>query len=329
MRKKMSTIDNIKKPIVGNYEEFLKFFHSSLQTDNKLLSIVLNYIVKTKGKQLRPILVLLSAKLVGEVGQKTYVSATLIELLHTATLVHDDVVDNSQIRRSRFSIKALWQSKLAVLVGDYLLAKGLDISVEYEAFDVLKTVSYAVQEMSKGELVQLEKARRLNITEEVYFSIIERKTASLLVAAAKAGVLSVTDDVEHLKNIEIFAKNLGLAFQIKDDLFDYEKTNTIGKPSGNDLKESKLTLPLIYTLSNVDKKTQRKIKRILSKKEKSNEDINLLRGYVYDAGGIDYANKVLMEYIDKAKETLNTKFKDSEAKVSLNILVDYIVKRKK
>ncbi len=325
----MGTIEQIKKPILKNYEEFSDFFQASMQTDNKLLSYVLNYIIKTKGKELRPILVLLSAKLVGEITEKTYVSATLIELLHTATLVHDDVVDNSQIRRSNFSIKALWKSKLAVLVGDYLLAKGLEISVQYEAFEILKTVSYAVQEMAKGELVQLEKSRRLNITEEVYFKIIERKTASLLMAAAKAGVLSVSDDVEHLKNIEMFAKNLGLAFQIKDDLFDYEKTNTIGKPSGNDLKESKLTLPLIYTLDNVDKKTHRKIKSVLSKKIKTNADIDLVRNYVYDTGGIDYTNKFLMKYIEKSKEILNSKFADSEAKNSLNILVDYIVKRKK
>jgi len=266
------SLDNIKEPIHSELSEFKLFFGDILQTQNNLLNIVLKYIVKNKGKELRPVLVFLSAKLVGEVSHRTYIAASMVELMHTATLIHDDVVDNSQLRRSNFSVKALWKSKLAVLVGDFMLAQGLKLSVQNKAYDVLEVVSVAVQEMAEGELIQIEKARKLNITEEVYFEIIKKKTASLLIASAKSGILSVDATDVQIASIEKFAYNLGIAFQIKDDLFDYDRTNIIGKPKANDIQESKLTLPLIFSLNSVSPKDRRKILKILGFKVKTDNN---------------------------------------------------------
>ncbi|MBN2890727.1 MAG: polyprenyl synthetase family protein [Bacteroidales bacterium] len=298
-------------------------------SNRKLINVVLTYILKNKGKELRPILVLLCAKLNGEINEKTFVSAALVELLHTASLVHDDVVDNSQLRRSVFSIKALWQSKLAVLVGDYLLAKGLLISVKYKSYDSLEVVSEAVQKMAEGELLQIEKARRLNIKEKDYFEIIENKTASLLVASAVSGVKSVTDNPVKIQKMREFALNLGIAFQLKDDLFDYEKTDSIGKPNGNDIQESKMTLPLIYSLNNSDKALKNRVKRILSKKIKTKNNIDFVHNFVSTHGGLEYTKQVLNSYISNSKQILNTYFEDNESRKSLNILVDYVVLRNK
>ncbi len=325
----MSVLDEIKFPIEQEYLYFKTFFKDLMKSDKKLLTFVLNYILKNKGKELRPILVLLCAKLVGKINEKTYVAASLVELLHTATLVHDDVVDNSQIRRNSFSIKALWKSKLAVLVGDYLLAQGLLISVRYKAFDVLEIVSDAVQDMAKGELIQIEKVRRLNITEDEYFDIISKKTASLLIASSLSGAKSVTDNEEILADIRKFGYNLGMAFQIKDDLFDYQQTYLVGKPYGNDIQESKITLPLIYSLKNSQKDEQRKIRKILAKKTKTNDDIKFVHNFVKIKGGIEYSENVLLQFVKTAKNILNSNFSNSDTKKSLDLLVDFVIFRKK
>ena len=325
----MTKINLIKEPINTELQDFNFFFKEKMKSESKLLDVVLNYILKKKGKQLRPILVFLSAKLVGDINEKTFVSATLIELLHTATLVHDDVVDNSQIRRNSFSIKALWQSKLSVLVGDFLLSKGLLISVKNNAFDILEIVSKAVQDMAEGELIQIEKARLRNITEDKYYEIISKKTASLFVASTSAGVKSVCDDIEQLEKIEEFGLNLGIAFQIKDDLLDYLKTNSIGKPLGNDIQEGKLTLPLIFSLKNCDKKTSRNIKKILSKKNKSKKEIIIVHDFVKSMGGLSYAKKIMKSYIHKSEKILEKNFDNSSAKESLLLLLEYVENRKK
>lgn len=325
----MSNIEQIKKPIEDEYKIYKKFFKEQMITNRRLMNLVLNYILKNKGKELRPILVLLCAKLIGEVNQKTYVSASMIELLHTASLVHDDVIDNSQLRRKSFSIKALWKSKVAVLVGDYLLSKGLLISVKYKTFDILEIVSEAVQKMSEGELLQLEKSRRLNITEEEYFEIIENKTASLLIASATAGVKSVTEDEKYLNSINDFALKLGLAFQIKDDLFDYQKTLIIGKPSANDIQEGKITLPLIYAFNNSEKKEIKKIKKIFAKNNKSKEQIEKIRDFVALHNGIEYSENILKNLLNEAKEILLNNFPETLARNSLIVLVDYVSNRKK
>lgn len=319
----------VKAPINIELEQFKVFFKDKMKSDNYLLNIVLSYILKNKGKQLRPILVFLSAKLVGDINQKTHVSATLVELLHTATLVHDDVVDNSQIRRSSFSIKALWQSRLSVLVGDFLLSKGLLISVQNRAYDILEIVSKAVQDMSEGELLQIEKARRMNINEIDYFEIIKKKTSSLFVASTVAGVKSVTNNTNNLMYIRKFGLNFGIAFQIKDDILDYQKTNLIGKPFGNDIQESKLTLPLIYSLNKSNRSTSRTIRKILSKNNKTKEDIFTVYDFVKSSGGLDYAQEILLKYIHKSKTILENNFENSSAKDALLLLVDFVAQEKK
>lgn len=325
----MSTVKVIKKPIDVEYKQFKDFFIKTMHSDNKLLNIVLQYILRNKGKQLRPILVLLTAKLVGEINDKTFVSASMIELMHTATLVHDDVVDNSQIRRGTFSIKALWQSKLSVLVGDFLLSKGLLIAVQYKAYDILEIISFAVKDMAEGELLQIEKSRKLNITEDVYFEIIKKKTASLLVASIVAGAKSVTDDKAKLDNIGKFGLNLGIAFQIKDDLFDYHQTNSIGKPQGNDIQESKMTLPLIFAINKAGIIKSKPVRKILSKKVKSKKDIIFVHNFVVKNGGLDYTQNILNEYLKSSKIILKKYFIDSDVKEALLMLVDYIGFRKK
>lgn len=323
------TINDIKSPIKSQLKEFETYFKNSLQTDNKLLNIVLRYIVSNKGKQLRPIIVLLAAQLEGDINEKTYVAASMVELLHTATLIHDDVVDNSQLRRSNFSIKALWKSKLSVLVGDYMLAQGLKMSVDNKAYDILSVVSETVQSMALGELIQIEKSRKLNITEKVYFEIIEKKTGSLLIASAKSGLLSVTNDQKKISCIEKFAHKLGIAFQIKDDLFDYDKTNIIGKPQANDIQESKLTLPLIFALNNSNKADRRKILKILGLKNKNLMQIRIVQKFVITHGGINYSEKIMKQFSDEAVTLLRTCFKDSSARNSLEALVQYIITRTK
>ena len=259
----MSELKKIQKPIEKELELFNNKFRQTILTDGGLLNSVVQYVLKRKGKQLRPVLVFLSAGVCGQINDKTHNAATLIELMHTATLIHDDVVDESYMRRNFFSINSLWKNKVAVLIGDYLLARGLLLSVKNNDLSLLEVVTNAVDEMSRGEILQIRKSRQLNITEEEYFEIIEKKTASLIGACTKAGAVSVGASAQETENLYLFGINLGVAFQIKDDLFDYELNNNTGKPAGNDLKEKKLTLPLIFTRNSCSNRERRKLLGII------------------------------------------------------------------
>ncbi len=255
----MSEIKDIKAFIKPEMEKFEPFFKKAVKSNVPLLDIVMNYIIRRKGKQMRPMFVFLSAKLFGDVTESSYTAAALIELLHTATLIHDDVVDNSNKRRGFFSVNALWRSKIAVLAGDFLLSKGLLLAVEKKEFKLLEIVSEAVKEMAEGELLQIEKSRKLDITEKTYFEIIYKKTATLIASCTAAGASSGNADKEQIEKLKQFGKYAGITFQIKDDLFDYQKNNSTGKPAGNDIQEKKMTLPIIFALKNSDKKEKRKI----------------------------------------------------------------------
>jgi len=324
----MSTLNKIKAPIKDEMSRFEPYFRKQLQTKIPLLSIITNYIIRRKGKQMRPMLVFLTAKLHGSVSEPTFMAATLIELLHSATLIHDDVVDETYQRRGIFSINALWKSKIAVLVGDFFLSKGLLIALDNDQIGVLKIVSNAVKEMSEGELLQIEKSRKLDITEDVYFDIIKKKTATLITACTKAGAYSVDAPEDKIELMSDFGENLGIAFQIRDDLFDYENNTLIGKPTGNDIKEKKLTLPLIYSLQNSSVLERRKILTMIRRHNKNDMKIKEIIRFVKDKGGIEYTEKIMMEYGNRALEVLE-KYPDSEAKESLKELVNYTVKRKK
>jgi octaprenyl-diphosphate synthase len=305
---------------------FEKKFEDAVKSQIPLLDRIMKYIIKRKGKQLRPMFVFLCAKLHGPVNESTYRAAALVELLHTATLVHDDVVDESLERRGVFSINALWKNKIAVLVGDYLLSKGLLLSTEAEDFKHLHILSEAVKQMSEGELLQIEKARNLNLKEEIYFEIIRSKTASLLSSACCVGAWSTTKDEAVSKKMKLFGEKVGIAFQIKDDLFDYGNEN-IGKPTGNDIKEKKLTLPLIYTLNNISSSKKREIIYIIKNENKNPEKIKLVLNTVTDAGGIKYANEKMIEYRDEALSILY-QFPESDIRQGLEELVRYTTDRK-
>jgi octaprenyl-diphosphate synthase len=292
-----------------------------------LLDKITYYIVQRKGKQLRPIFVFLSAKIWGEVGDKTYNAASLIELLHTATLVHDDVVDDAYKRRGFFSINALWKNKIAVLVGDYLLSRGLLLALDNEEYDLLQIVSKAVKEMSEGELLQIEKARRLDIDEEIYFEIIRQKTASLISAACAAGVSSVSDNKAAIESMRDFGETIGIAFQIKDDLFDYGDAS-IGKPRGIDIKEKKMTLPLIYALSKAEKRDKKRIISSIKNNSTDKEVVRQVIAFVKESGGLEYATDKMNYYKDRALSLLED-FPDSDSKESLSQLVDFVISRKK
>jgi octaprenyl-diphosphate synthase len=324
----MSKLNKIKAPIEEEMAKFEPYFRNQLKTKIPLLSIITNYIIRRKGKQMRPMLVFLTAKLHGEINQPSFMAATLIELLHSATLIHDDVVDETYQRRGIFSINALWKSKIAVLVGDFFLSKGLLIALDNDQIGTLKIVSNAVKEMSEGELLQIEKSRKLDITEEVYFEIIRKKTATLITACTRAGAHSVDADDDKMKLMTKFGENLGIAFQIRDDLFDYESSSLIGKPTGNDIKEKKMTLPLIYALHNSSPSEKRKILTLVRRHNKNDKKIKVIVQFVKDKGGIEYTEKIMLEYGDRAMETL-LKYPDSEARDSLIELVKYTVNRKK
>lgn len=305
---------------------FEKKFAESVRVSNPLFNRVLRFIINRKGKQMRPMFVFLSAKIADSVKEDTYRAASLIELLHTATLVHDDVVDNSMIRRNAFSINALFKNKIAVLVGDYFLSRGLLLSLEHNDYEVLKITSRAVKEMSEGEILQIEKARKLDIKEDIYFEIIRAKTASLLSAACSAGAYSATHDMETTEFFRLFGEKVGIAFQIKDDLFDYGEAN-IGKPTGIDIKEKKMTLPLIYTLQNVDQETRRKIIYIVKNQNTNKDKVNEVIDHVKRSGGIEYAAKVMRQYQADAIAMLD-KYPSSPAKDAMIELVDYVIERK-
>ena len=323
----MSTVDQIKAPIKTEMDEFEKRFKTSMKSSVPLLDKITGYIVKRKGKQLRPMFVFLSAKVCGEMNDSTYRAASLIELLHTATLVHDDVVDDSNERRGFFSVNALWKNKIAVLVGDFLLSRGLILSVDNKDYQLLGIVSNAVREMSEGELLQIEKARRLDIEEPVYFEIIRQKTASLIASCCSCGAASVTQDQDKIKRMLEFGELTGIAFQIKDDLFDYGIGEDIGKPTGIDIKEKKMTLPLIYALQNTSYLEKRKVINIIKNNNNDQRKVKEVIDFVIKSGGIQYANKKMEEYRDKALAVLNT-FEKNEARDALELLVRYSIERK-
>jgi octaprenyl-diphosphate synthase len=308
-------------------KQFDLAFNNAVKSHIPLLDIILQYVAKRKGKQLRPIFVLLSAKLCGTVNEQSYRAAALIELLHTATLVHDDVVDDAETRRGFFSINAIWKNKIAVLVGDYLLSKGLLLSLDNGDFTILQILSTAVKEMSEGELLQIEKSRKLNITEPIYYDIIKAKTASLIRCACAAGAYSSSANKELSEKCGQLGEAIGMAFQIKDDLFDYGKAD-VGKPTGNDIKEKKLTLPLIYTLQTADSATQKQIRYIVKNNSKSKKDIDFVIGKVVELGGIAYAEKKMQEFIQTAYSILET-FPESEEKEVMKDLINYAIERKK
>ncbi len=309
-------------------EEFENYFKAAMKSDVMLLDKITHYIIKRKGKQMRPMFVFLSSKLCGGITPATYTAASLIELLHTATLVHDDVVDVSNTRRGFFSINALWKNKIAVLVGDYLLSKGLLLSVENNQFELLRIVSKAVQEMSEGELLQQEKSRLLNLTEDVYYNIIRQKTASLIAACCQSGASAAGADKESVEKMYQFGLNIGLAFQIKDDLLDYGFGEDIGKPTGIDIQERKMTLPLIYTLQKSKPAERRMLVSIVKRHNTDKVKVKELMDTVVQAGGIDYARKKMAEFRDKALHIIST-FPDGDARASLTELVHFTINRKK
>ena len=303
-------------------------FKDSLKSNVSLLDRIMHYIIKRKGKQMRPMFVFLTAKLFGKFEENTYRAASMIELLHTATLVHDDVIDEADFRRGYFSINALWKNKIAVLVGDFLLSRGLLLAVKHEEFELLKIMSTAVQDMSEGELLQIEKARKLDITEKVYFDIIRQKTAALIAACCASGANSVGEDKNTVETMRLFGEKAGIAFQIKDDLFDYTQSTFIGKPTGIDIREQKMTLPLIYTLNNVSKKEKNNIINIVKNHHENDKKVAELIELVKENGGLNYAENVMIKYRDEALEILN-QFDDNEARKSLELLLNYVVNRKK
>lgn len=324
----MKISEKIKAPIAEEMKLFETKFYESMKSSVPLLDRITHYIVRRKGKQMRPMFVFLTAKLTGEFQERSYRAAALIELIHTATLVHDDVVDDSDMRRGFFSINALWKNKIAVLVGDYLLSKTLLLSTENEDFDLLKVVSVAIKEMSEGELLQIEKARKLDITEDVYYEIIRQKTATLIAACCEAGARSVGASEEVCKKMNEFGNLVGMAFQIKDDLFDYTSSDLIGKPVGIDIKEQKMTLPLIHVLNKASEKDRKWLVNSIKRHNKNQKRVQQIIQYVKDNGGIEYTKKVMHEYSDKALKVLD-EFPDSEYKDSLITMVTYVMERKK
>jgi octaprenyl-diphosphate synthase len=321
------TVNEIKAPIEKEIAAFELKFKSSMKSTVPLLDKITQYIIKRKGKQLRPMFVFLSAKICGEMNESTYRAASLIELLHTASLVHDDVVDDSNIRRGFFSVNALWKNKIAVLVGDFLLSRGLLLAVENKDYELLGLVSTAVREMSEGELLQIEKARKLDIDETIYFDIITKKTASLIASCCACGAASVTNSPEKIQQMRNFGEAVGIAFQIKDDLFDYGDDTAIGKPTGIDIKEKKMTLPLIYALNQASFFDKRKIINIVKNNNNDPKKVAEVIDFVIKSGGIQYAQKKMDEYKQKSLAILSS-FTDSPAKISLMGLVEYTTARK-
>ena len=325
----MQEVVKIRQPIIEEMDRFEEKFKAAMASNVSLLNRITYYIASRKGKQMRPMFVFLVSKLLGEgkIEERTYRGASIIELIHTASLVHDDVVDRSERRRGFFSINALWKNKIAVLVGDYFFSKGLLLSLDHDDFDLLKIVSEAVREMSQGELLQLEKARRLDIDEPIYYDIIRQKTATLIAACCAMGAASVGSSKEDIERFQSFGEYAGMAFQIKDDLFDYGD-DRIGKPTGIDIKEQKMTLPLIHVLNKVDKKQRN---WLIDSVKHHNTDKNRVKEviqFVKDQGGLEYAERQMIHYKDAALELLS-KYPDNEYKEALANLVTYVVDRKK
>ncbi|MEM9832837.1 MAG: polyprenyl synthetase family protein [Bacteroidota bacterium] len=323
----MNSIQEIQAPIRQEMADFEVKFRDSMKSKVMLLDKIMNFIVKRKGKQVRPMFVFLTAGTVGTISEATYRGAALIELLHTATLVHDDVVDASNYRRGFFSINALWKNKIAVLVGDYLLSKGMLLSVEHEDYELLKIVSQAVREIIEGELLQAEKARRLDITEEIYYEVIRQKTASLINSCCGVGAASAGANAETVEKMRLFGEKVGIAFQIKDDLFDYGEAE-IGKPVGIDIKEKKMTLPLIYALNQASWTDKRRIIYIVKNQSEKSRKVREVIDFVKQSGGIDYATESMQRFHEEAKQILCT-FPDSPHKQSLSRLVSFTIEREK
>lgn len=321
------SIKDIQAPIADEMKAFEHKFRQFMKSDVMLLDQIMNYIVRRKGKQLRPMFVFLSAGVCGPITESTYRGASFIELLHTATLVHDDVVDDSNYRRGFFSVNALWKNKIAVLVGDYLLSRGLLLSVEHNEFELLKIVSTAMREISEGELLQIEKARRLDINEDVYYEIIRQKTASLIASCCAVGACSVGSNAETIKKMHAFGEKVGIAFQIKDDLFDYGE-DEIGKPLGIDIKEKKMTLPLIYALNKATWLEKRKMINIIRNESHKPKKVLEVIAFVKESGGLKYAQQVMERYVEEARALLHD-FSESAHRTALEHLVQYTIERSK
>ncbi len=323
----MSDLDLIREPIKAELKEFEEHFKDALKSKIPLLNIITNYILRRKGKQIRPAFVLLTAKMFGEIGYSSYTAASLIELLHTASLIHDDVVDESYERRGFFSLNALWKSKIAVLVGDYLLSKGLLLSIERKEYALLELVSEGVREMTEGELFQIQKVRKLDITMDEYFTIIRKKTAALIAACTACGAKSAGANAEHVQIMKEFGELAGIAFQLKDDLFDYEKSGLTGKPSANDIKEKKMTLPLIYALNRSSRTEKRRIISLIRHHNRNTEKVTEVIEFVKKFGGLNFAENKMEEYKKMAISKIEF-FPDNIYKKSLIDLVEYTTKRK-
>jgi octaprenyl-diphosphate synthase len=324
----VKAVEKIKKPIYQEMEIFEEKFASSMFSNVPLINRITHFIVKRKGKQMRPMLIFLTAKLIndGEINERTYRGASVIELIHTATLVHDDIVDDSNFRRGFFSINALWKNKIAVLVGDFLLSKGMLLCIENKDFDLLEYISIAVREMSEGELLQAEKARSFNVNEDLYLEIIRKKTATLMATCCAIGAKSVNADKKIVKKLFLFGELIGITFQIRDDLFDYSE-NKIGKPIGIDIKEKKMTLPLIHVINNVSLKDRKWILSIIKKHNKNKTKVKELISFVKEKGGVEYAKKVMLNYKSKALKMI-VEFPKNDFRKSLEFMLDYVIERK-
>lgn len=323
----VKSLQTIKRPIEQELKSFEQHFRQSMRSQVPLLDKITFYIVRRKGKQVRPMFVFLAAKVCGGVTEATFRAASLVELLHTASLVHDDVVDDSMERRGFFSINALWKNKIAVLVGDYLLSRGLLLALKHKDFQILEIVSEAVKAMSEGELLQIEKARRLDIEESIYYDIIRQKTASLIASACSVGAASATQDEDMVERMRLFGEKIGIAFQIRDDLFDFG-TDDVGKPLGIDIKEKKMTLPLIYALNQASGSDKRRIIRIVKRDSENMEKVREVIDFVNASGGIEYTRQAMFRYRKEAFEILDS-FPESEARESMRQLVTFVTDRKK
>ena len=324
----MRSLKEIKKPVNSEFKAFENLFQKTVKSKVPLLDVIMRYILKSKGKQMRPLFVLYSAGLFNNINQSTYIAATLIELMHTATLVHDDVVDDSFQRRGRFSINYLWKNKIAVLAGDFLLSRGMLLALDNKEVGLLEIVSAAVKDMSEGELLQLEKARKLDISEDVYYEIIRKKTASLLASCFSTGATSAIDDKASIEKMHLIGEYAGMAFQIRDDLFDLQIDNKSGKPVGIDIKEKKMTLPLIYLLNQSNISEKRKIINIVKRHKDNPEKVSWLIDQINQSGGLDYATQKMNEYKEKALELLHS-FPENKSRIALTDLIEYVIKRKK
>jgi octaprenyl-diphosphate synthase len=322
-----SNLKEISSLIKSELDRFNEIFKDSMRSNVSIVDLIARYIIRQKGKKIRPLLVLLSAKLTGGISERSYRGAVLVELLHTATLIHDDVVDNADKRRGMWSINALFKNKVAVLMGDYLLSRGLMIAVDGKDFDFLSVITNAVKRMSEGELLQIRKTRKLDIDEETYFKVISDKTASLLETCCSIGALSATENKDYIEALKSFGHSLGMSFQIRDDVLDYEgSTNLIGKPIGGDIKEKKITLPLIYSLNKVSKSEAASVRKII-KNGKDKTKVNKIMQFVKDNDGINYALSVSRDYSLKAKQALEI-FPDSQTKLAMQALVEFVAERK-